>query len=735
MKRNLSSLIIGLLVSSLLLASCSKKTSEPAEITTTTQTPSKTLGLTPSDTVSPTRTQTSTPKPTLTATMVPTETMQWDDRGLSLTPIPLFNESILPENIDRLGVLAAWGNGRANTIVLSPDGNTLAVGTGIGAFLYDSLNFGYITTLPTPFPVQSIGFSPDNLSIALGQSQGIIDIYELERFSLVTRLTASSVPFNRPHQVTVLFSGGGAYLTYLTETNDNLYINRWTTASWRGVSALVIDRGLVTYVNPPADLVGIINQDHLTLQFIGFSEETRLLDLPSSLPRAYWESIPLFQGEIAPSSTGDFILINNGTSILHWNLLEEDISYYLDQYPVQLADPCFDAPTTCRNTRGGFSWTCPQEPTLPPIETVVLTPDNAMFLVSRNDLRSEFRQTIDGSLVWDINVHFTEVAFSPNTDYFFGLRMDGSIEKRSIIDGKLLFPLHQHPSQLTEVRFSPNGSILAVGYTDGWVRVYSPLNGELLGVLDGSASALRFSPDGRFLAAGLLDGTVRIYELDAGQYFDLVGGHLAAVTGLVFSQDGRTLHSGSRDCRISIWDLDGRFRRQNLNPGGSDPFQMISLEQCILTGDQYLLGNQNSVYQITGSDFTDLFASANARLVDVALPRDGHFLGITGSSTWLVPVSGPDPIRRAQTFPPGTGDDGRTLAFTPDGAVLIVASSDGLEFWSTATGASLGYLPFSPPSQGTNLPVDMAVSPDGSLVVVGRQDGLVHVFAVIDENP
>jgi WD40 repeat protein/predicted small lipoprotein YifL len=733
MKRNFSSIIIGLLVSSLLLAACGKKASEPLEFTATSLPPSKTATLTPSPTLTPTRTQ--TPKPTLTTTQTPTETMQSDDRGLSLTPIPLLNEIILPETIDRIGTLAAWGNGRANTIVLSPDGNTLAIGTGIGAFLYDSVNFGFITSLLTPFPVHAITFSPNNLSIALGQSQGRIDVYELERQTLVTRLTVSGVPFSDPHRVRVLFSGGGAYLTYLTEINNNLYINRWSTASWRVESVFVLDNGLVTYVNPLADLVGIVTPSQLILQSLGFSEESRFIDLPTSLPRAYWEGIPLNQGEIAPSSAGDFILINNGTSILLWSFLEDDISYSLDQYPTQLPNPCFDAPQTCRNRRGGFSWSCPQGLTLPPIETIVLTPDNTMFLVSRNDLRSEFRRTSNGSLLWEIGAHFTDVAFSPNSEYFFGLRLDGSIEKRSIINGELLFPLNQHPTQLTGVRFSPDGSILAVGYTDGWIRVYSPFNGEMLGVLNGSASALRFSPDGSLLAGGLLDGTVRIYELNQGRYFDLIGGHSDSVTSLAFSPDGRTLLSGGRDCRISIWDMDGRFRRQILNPGGTDPFQITALEGGNLSGDQYLLGNQNSVFQVSESDISELFAPANASTSDIALSRDGQLLGIAGSSTWLIPVLDRDPVRRTQTLIPITGDDGHVLAFTPNGAVMIVATADGLEFWSTSTGASLGYLPFSPPSQGTNLPMDLAVSPDGSLIVVGRQDGLLHVLAVIDQNP
>jgi hypothetical protein len=44
----------------------------------------------------------------------------------------------------------------------------------------------------------------------------------------------------------------------------------------------------------------------------------------------------------------------------------------------------------------------------------------------------------------------------------------------------------------------------------------------------------------------------------------------------------------------------------------------------------------------------------------------------------------------------------------------------------------LAYLPFSPPVQGSNLPVDMAVSPDGSLIALGKQDGLMYIFIVFE---
>ncbi len=93
--------------------------------------------------------------------------------------------------------------------------------------------------------------------------------------------------------------------------------------------------------------------------------------------------------------------------------------------------------------------------------------------------------------------------------------------------------IDQTPGELTDMVFSPDGTILAASYSDGWIRVYSISNGQLLGVLDGNASALAFSRDGSLLTAGLADGGIRIFDLNDGSHTDLPSSHQAAVTTLL----------------------------------------------------------------------------------------------------------------------------------------------------------------------------------------------------------
>lgn len=731
-KRTKAIWILLIILGSLTLGACQKPTPEPTPSVTTTKTPTRTVTITssPTSTRTTTPTITPTPEPTNTASPTPTETVQWDDQGLSLTPIPRFNEVISPDNVDRIEAIAVWGNGKANTIALSLDNSILAVGTGIGAYLYESFNFLFITLLPTPNPVQSIAFAPDNQSIALGQAQGRIDILDLNQQVLITRLTIPDITFTAPHQIEVLFSPDGRHLSSVMTMDGMIYINRWETAAWQPTAAFTIPRGLASYINFNTELVGIIDGDSLTLQSLAASEENTSIPLPDAFPRSFWENIPVLKGGIAPASTGDFIIVNSGASVLHWNYIEQTIPYHLTQYPNQLPDPCYQAPNSCRNTAGGFSWTCETRSNLAPIETIRLTPDNAMLLISQNENRTELRQAPNSTLIWTLNTHFSDVRFSTNLDVFFGLRPDGTIEKRALSDGALIYSLKQHPSQLHALSFAPDSRALAAGFNDGWIRVYSTLNGELLGVLEGTATALQFSRDGRLLAAGLADGTVRIFELAEGRNYDLLNGHLTAVTGLSFSNTGLALLTGSNDCTISLWDVNGRFRRFNINPGGADPFQISAVALSANTATQYVLARGNGLFQITDSQPSLLFSPPAAGFADLALSPDGRLLAGAGSSTWFIPAPDREFQGDPQELTPAADNPAQALTFTPDGAVLIVASAEGLEIFSVMDGSSLAVLDFSPASPAANLPVDLAVSPDGSLLALAKQDGLIYIFVV-----
>uniref|UniRef100_A0A674GQJ0 EMAP like 3 n=1 Tax=Taeniopygia guttata TaxID=59729 RepID=A0A674GQJ0_TAEGU len=96
-----------------------------------------------------------------------------------------------------------------------------------------------------------------------------------------------------------------------------------------------------------------------------------------------------------------------------------------------------------------------------------------------------------------------------------------------------------------------------------WSEVWGALGGLLAGGSDGNEqlSVVRFSPDGTFLAIGSHDNFIYIYSVaEGGRKFSRFGrctGHSSFITHLDWSKDGRFIMSNSGDYEILYWDVAG----------------------------------------------------------------------------------------------------------------------------------------------------------------------------------
>jgi WD40 repeat protein len=66
---------------------------------------------------------------------------------------------------------------------------------------------------------------------------------------------------------------------------------------------------------------------------------------------------------------------------------------------------------------------------------------------------------------------------------------------------------------------------------------------------------MAFSPSGTLLALGRSDGNVRLVDTTTGLPVAELKGHTASVTSLAFSEDGRWLTTASSDGTIRLWGV------------------------------------------------------------------------------------------------------------------------------------------------------------------------------------
>ncbi|XP_029932039.1 echinoderm microtubule-associated protein-like 3 isoform X3 [Myripristis murdjan] len=110
--------------------------------------------------------------------------------------------------------------------------------------------------------------------------------------------------------------------------------------------------------------------------------------------------------------------------------------------------------------------------------------------------------------------------------------------------------------------FCPNGSVVSVGLSTGrWLVLDLQTREVVSESTDGNEqlSVMRYSPDGSFLAVGSHDNFIYIYSVtESGRRYTRFGrcnGHSSFITHLDWSKDGKYIMSNSGDYEILYWDV------------------------------------------------------------------------------------------------------------------------------------------------------------------------------------
>lgn len=114
-------------------------------------------------------------------------------------------------------------------------------------------------------------------------------------------------------------------------------------------------------------------------------------------------------------------------------------------------------------------------------------------------------------------------------------------------------------SQLNALAFSPASNILASGGGEGKIKIWDPTNGKCLHDISAHKSwikAIAFSPNGKFLASASADESVSLWDTSTWEKLTVFSGHEGEVECLAFSPSGLLLATGGlHDSTIHIWNI------------------------------------------------------------------------------------------------------------------------------------------------------------------------------------
>ncbi|MBG1239684.1 NB-ARC domain-containing protein [Nostoc sp. NZL] len=331
--------------------------------------------------------------------------------------------------------------------------------------------------------------------------------------------------------------------------------------------------------------------------------------------------------------------------------------------------------------------------------------------------RSVFAETFGGVL---------SVAFSPDGKLLALGDTNGEIRLYQVSNWQQLLICKGHTNWVLSLAFSPDSSIFASGSIDHTVKLWDVRTGQCLKTLCGHEHeiwSVAFSPDANTIASASDDQTIKLWNVRTGQCLKTFLGHRSWVLSVTFSPDGQMLMSGSDDHTVRLWDINTGECLKTLQ-GHLDGIRSIAVRtdgQMLASGSE---DHTLKLWDVSTGECLKTFQGHSNEVYSVAFSPQGDFLA-SGSfdqtvRLWSVPTG--------ECLKIFHGHSGWvfSVAFSRQSDLLVSGSYDQtVRVWDVSTSECLknfqGY---------TNQVLSVAFSPDGQTLASGSHDSLMRLWDV-----
>jgi WD40 repeat protein len=403
-------------------------------------------------------------------------------------------------------------------LVFSPDGSRLAAAAGTTVRVWDVANGLESKPLELDSSVTALAFSPSGRNLIVGTDSGVAQLWDIDSGVEIRRFGADRSGGASTAISSIAFRPDGRAIAAMV---DEKVVYTWDVYGYEAAQ----DRW------PANEGAAFARFSSAGEGFVGVSNGLSRIasGSPATISRRTIEGLPL---DVSPDGKRALIY-NNGLEILD-----------------------LEAGDVARDDTAGL------------VMKAAFAPDGEKILCILQDGIVQIRDGRSAALLREIGpLSGASFAISPTHNQVAGTLATVSVVSEgapttsvslTVLDvatGEMR-ELPDKNRTIMSMAYSPDGSLLAVGYLDGTLDIRQVSDGQIVRSFAGhsvSVTALAFSADGARLLSGDGVGTVRVWDVASGEALGGFVSQLGSVTHVAISPDGGLIVATSGDGTTVVW--------------------------------------------------------------------------------------------------------------------------------------------------------------------------------------